>query len=134
MAALLLLPIANGAVRRALLEANGFAPGNWRSALRQAFAYSGRLRVFDQQFSGIALDAGCLLAMLIFSRENTQHAGKREPAFRLAEFPVAASAEIARLPALTPGCLRPDKYGGYLIYRFNCQRKVFFRWPQRFLW
>jgi hypothetical protein len=41
------------------------------------------------------------------------------------QFPVAASARVAELPA-GARLLAPDKFGGYLIYRFAGRRKVFF--------
>jgi hypothetical protein len=41
------------------------------------------------------------------------------------QFPVAASEKIAGLPA-DARLLAPDKFGGYLIYRFAGERKVFF--------
>ena len=39
--------------------------------------------------------------------------------------PVAASAAVATLPA-NSRILSSDTFGGYLIYRFNGERKVFF--------
>jgi hypothetical protein len=102
--ALVLLPIANGAISR---------PRPFR------FAYSKRLRAIDSQFSGFILVpvvlAGCFFLL-------------RLPAIRSAtgfppdQFPVAAYSHIpqdARLYA-------PDKYGGYIIYRSAGTRKVFF--------
>jgi hypothetical protein len=41
------------------------------------------------------------------------------------QFPVAAAEAVAALPE-SARLLAPDKFGGYLIYRFNGARKVFF--------
>ena len=43
----------------------------------------------------------------------------------LHRFPVKASAAVAKLPA-DARVFAPDKFGGYLIYRFSGTRKVFF--------
>ena len=45
--------------------------------------------------------------------------------FRRSEFPVAACDAVTKLPT-DAKLLAPDKYGGYLIYRFNASRKVYF--------
>jgi hypothetical protein len=44
------------------------------------------------------------------------------PGFPASEFPVAAASHLPAAGTL----LAPDKYGGYLIYRFNGDRKVYF--------
>ena len=41
------------------------------------------------------------------------------------EFPVEAAAAVEKLPQ-DARLLAPDKFGGYLIYRFAGRRKVFF--------
>ena len=41
------------------------------------------------------------------------------------QFPVAAAAQLDKLP-LDARVMAPDKFGGYLIYRFAGVRKVFF--------
>ena len=45
--------------------------------------------------------------------------------FPAEDFPVAAAAEVAKLPA-NIRLLAPDKFGGYLIYRSAGAHKVFF--------
>jgi hypothetical protein len=45
--------------------------------------------------------------------------------FSTTEFPVYAAGELTLLPP-DIRLLAPDKYGGYLIYRFSGTRKVFF--------
>jgi hypothetical protein len=47
------------------------------------------------------------------------------PAFPADQFPVAASSVMAALPA-EARVFSSDKFGGYLIYRFAGERKVFF--------
>jgi len=41
------------------------------------------------------------------------------------QFPVAAASTVAGLPP-SAKVFAPDKFGGYLIYKFNGTRKVFF--------
>jgi hypothetical protein len=94
----LLLPLAGGAIARAL------RPARW-------MGYSANLRKLDMRFSGLAWAP--LLAAFAF----TARAG-----FPPAEFPVEAAAALPAESRL----LAPDKYGGYLIYRFAGTRKVFF--------
>src|SRR5205814_2759050 len=79
--------------------------------------YGERLRAFDVQFHGAALIP--LMAVALF---GAIHAQADFPASR---FPVAASAVIAALPE-DARIFAPDKFGGYLIYRFRGERKVFF--------
>jgi hypothetical protein len=101
MAALLLLPVANSAI-----AATFDVP--WQR-------YAERLRDLDRQWMGIALAPLAMLAA--FGLLRTLPAG-----FPPEDFPVAAYSHIpadARLFA-------PDKFGGYLIYRSNGTRKVFF--------
>jgi hypothetical protein len=119
--ALLLLPMANAAIVRALAECTTLrAPVAER--IRGALRYSGRLRGFDREFGGWALTpiVVVLLAALVRAPSVQAHAG-----FPPSEFPVAAAREVEKLP-LDARILAPDKYGGYLIYRFNGRRKVFF--------
>jgi hypothetical protein len=101
MVALLLLPIANSAITAAV-------DLPWRD-------YAGRLRTIDRQLTGLTLAPIALLAAYVLLRISP--AG-----FPPRDFPVAAYSHIpaeARLFA-------PDKFGGYLIYRSNGTRKVFF--------
>ena len=119
LAALVLLPIANGAITEALAGAAGGLRQPCRRGLEAFLGYSRRLRAWDCAFRGWALAplAVCLCWGLL-----------RTPAIRAStgfpadQFPVAAYAHIpegARLFA-------PDKFGGYLIYRSAGSRKVFF--------
>lgn len=104
------LPLAGGAITAAL----------WRWELwprwgREAMAYGDRLRTLQAPLHGWALGIAFLgltgLAVL----------GSR-PGFPAAEFPVAAAAHLPAGGLL----LAPDKYGGYLIYRFDGARRVYF--------
>jgi hypothetical protein len=118
LAALLLLPIANAAITESLAHAAGLTR-RLRAALDGFFAYSGRLRKLDSQFSGLPLAPLFLLACFALLRTPSIRAAT---GFSPAQFPVAAYPHIpagARLYA-------PDKYGGYLIYRSAGKRKVFF--------
>ncbi len=118
LVALLLLPIANGAFARALGRSSGLKAGVARR-FREALAYSARLREFDREFGGWALTP-VVLALVMWSASMQKQAG-----FPPSEFPVAAAEQVAKLPA-EARILAPDKFGGYLIYRFDGQRKVFF--------
>jgi hypothetical protein len=121
LVALALLPVANAAITRALADAS-----NLRPALRQAIdsflRYSAGLRAIDARFSGLALAP--VAALLMFALLRTPAIAART-GFPPDQFPVAAASEVEKLPA-TARILAPDKFGGYLIYRFHGARKVFF--------
>jgi hypothetical protein len=105
----LMLPLANGAITRALGE----------STLRLPLGYSANLRKLDASMAGWAWMP--VLGALIVGACLLPAIGRRA-GFPPDQFPVEAAPKIppdARL-------LAPDKFGGYLIYRFAGQRKVFF--------
>jgi hypothetical protein len=116
LVALALLPIANAAITHALETAAHLRPA-LRRAIDSLLSYSNGLRAIDAQFSGLALVP--IAAVLLFAAPNSQ-AG-----FPADQFPVAAAAEVDKLPTQAR-ILAPDKFGGYLIYRFRGERKVFF--------
>jgi hypothetical protein len=109
----LLLPFANPAIRKALAGIPG-----WNAVL----TYSANLRRLEIGFRGYVWVPIMLALALVISRSSSVAARTGFPA---AEFPVAASAVIATLPT-SARILAPDKYGGYLIYKFSGERKVFF--------
>jgi hypothetical protein len=118
LAALVLLPLANGAITTALQRSSGLAP-RFRALLQSFLEYSARLRALDTRFSGLALAPLVLAAAFLLLRLPAVQAATGFPPD---QFPVAAYAHIpegARLFA-------PDKFGGYLIYRSAAKRKVFF--------
>ncbi len=118
--ALLALPLANGALIAALRGAGGFSPR--LDKLRKGFlGYSAELRQLDRQFSGIAWAP--VVAVAAFAFGSTQFMSARS-GFPPDQFPVAAASAVERLPA-DARLLAPDKFGGYLIYRFKGRRKVF---------
>jgi len=116
VAALLLLPLANGSITAVLRRAGNLAP-RFRRGLDAALVYGDRLHAIERRFHGLALVP--LAAILVFASIRTR-AG-----FPANQFPVAASAQIASLPA-GARILSTDVFGGYLIYRFSGERKVFF--------
>jgi len=118
---LILLPIANAAITRALASASNLRP-SVRRALDAVLAYSGGLRTIDARFSGLALAP--IFALLMFAMLRTPAIAART-GFPPDQFPVAAASEVEKLPP-TARILAPDKFGGYLIYRFQGTRKVFF--------
>ena len=121
LVALALLPIANAAMARALTSATNLRPA-LRRAIDAVLAYSGGLRAIDARFSGLALAP--VFALLVFALLRTPAIAART-GFPPDQFPVAAAAEVEKL-APTARILAPDKFGGYLIYRFQGTRKVFF--------
>ena len=110
LVALLLLPIANAGITR-WLETKAWA--------RQFLHYSNRLRVLDARMNGLAWAPVVVVACFALLRAPAIQAATGFPPD---QFPVAAYSHIpedARLFA-------PDKFGGYLIYRSQGARKVFF--------
>jgi hypothetical protein len=121
LVALVLLPIANAAITRALAAAPDLRPAV-RRAIDSVLAYSNGLRAIDARFNGMALAAVavCLLFALLRIPALAARTG-----FPPDQFPVAAAAKLEKLPP-DARILAPDKFGGYLIYRFHGTRKVFF--------
>ena len=101
LAALMLLPPANAAITEALAAWPGF------------LAYGRNLRAFDVRFHGLAL-----VPLVLFAAWRWMPAA----GFPADQFPVAA---YSRYPA-EARLFAPDKYGGYIIYRSDGRRKVFF--------
>ena len=116
VAALILLPLANGSISDVLTHAQ-LAP-RLRKSLDTVLNYGSSLRVLDKTLGGLALTP--LIALALFGVTRGTH-----PGFPPDEFPVAASASVAALPAEAK-LFSSDKFGGYLIYRFAGQRKVYF--------
>ena len=101
LVALLLLPLANAEISR-------FLPRSFRE-------YGDRLRLLDSRLGGYVWAPVVVLvacALLRFTPVG----------FPPDQFPVAAYPHIPAEARL----FTSDKYGGYLIYRSNGQRKVFF--------
>jgi len=119
LVALAALPLANGAISAALREGLGLRL-RFRRMLFAATDYSQRLRQIDRQLTGWAVAPFVSMLLLLVTR-GTANAG-----FPADQFPVqAANKAVAGLP-LASRILAPDKFGGYLIYRFQGERKVFF--------
>ena len=76
--ALALLPVANGAITRAIAQASNLRPA-LRRAIDETLAYSNRLRAIDAQCNGWALAA--VTICLLFALLRTP-GWPREPAFR----------------------------------------------------
>jgi len=104
------LPLAGGAITTALNQWP-----LWPARARTAMAYGERLRLLQLPLKGWA--AGVVFAALATLATLGSH-----PGFPPGEFPVVAAAHLPPNGLL----LAPDKYGGYLIYRFDGQRKVYF--------
>jgi hypothetical protein len=113
LVALLVLPLANAAITATLRRAG---------VLDDFLTYSARLRAIDARFSGLALVPLVLLACFALLRTPAIQAATGFPPD---QFPVEAYSQVARLPA-GARLFAPDKFGGYLIYRSQGARKVFF--------
>jgi hypothetical protein len=121
LVALLILPLANGAFAAALRNA-GALRQPIRRALDAALAYSARLRQIDLRLGGWVFSAFAIAASLLLLQTPaySSHIG-----FPSKTFPVAASNAVEKLPA-DARIVAPDSFGGYLIYRFDGARKVYF--------
>jgi hypothetical protein len=121
LVALLLLPLANGAIK-ATLEGARELRAPLKRALGAVLAESGGMLRIDQKLSGAVFLAGAAALALVALRAPVMAASIGFPASR---FPVAACIALDRLPAESR-ILAPDFYGGYLIYRYSGARKVYF--------
>ncbi len=119
--ALVGLPVANAAITAACRQARNLHPTltRWLTAVLD---YSANLRAHDSRFHGLAWVPVLVLATLLALRTP---ALSSRAGFPPDQFPVAAAQALDRLPA-DIRLLAPDKFGGYLIYRFGGRRKVFF--------
>ncbi len=121
LVALLALPLANAAITESLATAGGLAP-RVRRLLDAFLSYGQRLRALDARNSGIlVVAAACLLFAVMLKAPGIAAA----TGFPTDQFPVAAASTVAGLPP-SARIFAPDKFGGYLIYKFNGARKVFF--------
>lgn len=121
LVAFLALPLANAAFSAGLRRARGLTP-RLRARLDAWLDYSAGLRDIDARGGGLALAPLVALACFALLRAPGFAA---QTGFPPHEFPVAAYAEVERLPP-DARLFAPDKFGGYLIYRSAGRRKVFF--------
>jgi hypothetical protein len=104
------LPLAAGAISAAL--------GAWTllpAAVRRVLDYGNRLKSLQEPLRGYV--PGVILFALLALAVLGSRSG-----FPAKEFPVSAAEHIPAGARL----LAPDKYGGYLIYRFKGAQKVYF--------
>jgi hypothetical protein len=121
MVALLGLPLANGAITAALRSASGLTDA-FRKRLHGFLEYGDNLHKLDRGFAG-PVAAAAVLALLFLALQVPEI--RQRPGFSEKTFPVQAANMLEKLPR-DIRLLAPDTYGGYLIYRFNGERKVFF--------
>ena len=121
LVALVVLPLCSGAFNEALRGVRGLRLPPAR-ALDAALGYSYRLRLIDQRVNGAGFCAFAILASLLALSEPAFSHGI---GFSPNRFPVAAAQAMEKLPA-DARVAATDSYGGYLIYRFNGARKVYF--------
>lgn len=105
----LLLPFANRAITQAI-------------ANERVLEYGRNLWTIDRRLGGYCWAPMVVLLGIVIL--NAPAADART-GFPPSEFPVEASRRVDELPA-GARVFAPDKFGGYLIYRFDGQRKVFF--------
>lgn len=121
LVAIICLPLANGALTLCLREWQGLQP-RLRKQIDNFLQYGANLRRLELGFTGTGA------ALVLFAAAGwalrmpavQEHAG-----FPSGVFPVQAAAEVEKLP-MEARILAPDLFGGYLIYRFDGRRKVFF--------
>ena len=119
--ALIALPLANGAITEWLTQIPKLR-ASMQLRITKFLEYFARLYHIDNQLRGwIWLPLTFVLVWVILHAP----AAAQRIGFPASEFPVTAAVEIAKLPD-SARILAPDKYGGYLIYRFNGKRKVYF--------
>ena len=121
LVALIVLPIANSAITAALRKTRDLRRP-LLDRLDAALAYSARLRRFDMQLNSAVFTLAALTLGLVVLRAPAYASANGFPAN---EFPVAAAHAIEALPG-NARILSTDHFGGYLIYRFDGSRKVFF--------
>jgi hypothetical protein len=121
LVALLILPLANAAFSNSLRSMQQLRPdvSRW---LDHAMLYAHRTLILDRRLNGAPFAIVAIVAVLLALRIP---AAAARIGFPPDEFPVAASAEIEKLPP-DARLFAPDKFGGYIIYRFNGARKVYF--------
>jgi hypothetical protein len=119
LVALLILPLANAAFAQALRGAQNLRPV-LRQAIDSTLRYSARLRWIDMRLNGAAFAVFFFVLLMLALRAPSQQIG-----FSSKRFPVNAAATVEKLPAESR-ILTPDSFGGYLIYRFHGERKVYF--------
>ena len=112
--ALIALPLANGAIAAGLQRLGGLKPAA-QTAVAGALQYSTNLRALERNAHGLAWVP--VLMLLCAACLSAQRVG-----FPRDQFPVEAARHLPPQARL----LAPDKFGGYLIYASNGQRKVFF--------
>lgn len=111
------LPLALSSICRAIENAKGLP-----SFVRDFANYNANLRKMDANFRGYALVPVLLVLFVITSRSALF---SKPTGFPEGTYPVALSAQIEKLPE-DARLFSTDKFGGYLIYRFDGRRKVFF--------
>jgi hypothetical protein len=118
LVALLILPLANAGFTNALRTIRQLQPGiaKW---LGHAMVYGHRTLTLDGKLNGLPFAVVAVALTLAAFRFPTRIGFPDE------EFPVAAASAVEKLPP-DARLFAPDKYGGYLIYRFNGARKVYF--------
>ena len=121
LVALLILPLANAAFCDALRATHGLRP-NLSRWLDHAMIYGHRTLTLDRRLNGAPFALVAIAALVLALRIP---AAASRIGFPADEFPVAAASAVEALPA-DARLLAPDKYGGYLIYRFDGARKVYF--------
>ncbi|WP_031499169.1 hypothetical protein [Bryobacter aggregatus] len=119
--ALVGLPLALSAICQAIAEARDL-PERIAKLRDSMLQYNTNLRNFDRNFKGYALMPVVLVLLVLAGRSALfpQGAG-----FPVDVFPEKLAAQIAALPA-DARIFTSDRFGGWILYRYAGQRKVFF--------
>lgn len=115
------LPLACGAATQVLRGWRDVRPGV-RHTLDRILNYSAKLQLIDGYLGGFAT-AMAIPVVLWFVLQLPVVSAKT--GFPGTTFPLKAVEAVARLPR-DARIVAPDWIGGYLIYRFNGERKVYF--------
>jgi hypothetical protein len=118
--ALVGLPLANGAITTALRSLPEFRPAIRRIAGEIAH-YTDSLRMMESRANGWLTAVLVVIACTLAIRSSSNAA----QTVILSRYPIQTVETIAWLPIETR-LFAPDRFGGYLVYRFGGQRKIFF--------
>jgi len=121
LVALLVLPLVNNVFADALRSARGLRPWIERR-IEGVLRYASGLQAIDRRINGAAFTGVVALLLLVAMRAP---AYSKTIGFSATRFPVEAAEAVGQLPS-DARVVSSDLYGGYLIYRFDGARKVYF--------
>jgi hypothetical protein len=108
--------------------ASGLVVQRWVGDLAKRFgAYSEQIRQFEAQFKGFVYPPVATLLLVFICLKHGELAGSKvlQAGFDEKRFPLKAAAFVDKM-RLSGNLFTTDYWGGYMIYRFHPQHKVFF--------